>query len=848
MTHGSSVPGSPIQEQITTVAAMRSLLVAALVCLALFGNAHAGASFPVNDGIVKPGKADGKPYVYPKGNCGSCSAITAWDYISSTPSLSAVAGLIKAIGLDAALKGPFTGTLALPTNEAVAAYAAQFRGNVTAYPEVFNNFLTKLLTYHFILRSAPAWQLSTVTLSVRYRNVWTATPHTVTFVVDPSVSKRAPGDWQWSRKSMHSRPMPRVFAVTHIVDEQGNNVTFASKDNFVLGGGVIHTINSVLNAYDIFPSVSAAAAGNPALSSLFDVLQQVSAALNISVVDQIDSTPGTLLAPTNDALNQSLSTLPITPTPAQLYAVLQYHFCPAPGGNVKGLLYFKFKANKFNPCLTLLGLTKPAPTLKLFFNQTLTDNNPLLPMKLTVDYLDLGGQPAQTNIVVPDVTTPLTAGHVVDKVLIPPLSALPLGTQPHIALPVSTIRVSSCSSSGNPRHSMRALLVTVSAFVMLIGSASALGLDDINRPSKPDSKPHVSPKDGCSACSTTTAWAYISSTPSLSAVAGLIKAIGLDAALMGPFTGTLVLPTNEAVGSYVSQIKGNVTAYPDIFNSFLTKLLNYHFILRSAPAWQLSTVYLSTRYLNSWTTFPHTVTFVVDPSVSKRAPGDWQWSRKNMKNRPMPRVFEVTHIIDEQGNEVTFASKDNFVAGGGVIHSVNAVLGASDIYPSHNASAAGIPELQALQALISTVSAGLGFDFLPLLEDQPGTLVAPTSEAFATLQGIFASLNITPTTNQLYTALSYHVCPALGDDPKYLLYFPFTKNKKYNPCKTFIERMPGLLFSNTPTGLLTPQELTVTYLNGLTNSQGTSNIVLTGITTPLAVTHIVDTVLVPILE
>jgi hypothetical protein len=38
------------------------------------------------------------------------------------------------------------------------------------------------------------------------------------------------------------------------------------------------------------------------------------------------------------ALNASLSTLPITPTPEQLYAVLQYHFCPAPGGNVKGLL------------------------------------------------------------------------------------------------------------------------------------------------------------------------------------------------------------------------------------------------------------------------------------------------------------------------------------------------------------------------------------------------------------------------------------------------------------------------------------------------------------------------------
>jgi hypothetical protein len=70
-------------------------------------------------------------------------------------------------------------------------------------------------------------------------------PHTVEFVVDKSESMRAPKDWQWSRKSMHSRPMPRVYAVDYIVDEQGNNVTFATKDAFVQGGGVIHTINAV---------------------------------------------------------------------------------------------------------------------------------------------------------------------------------------------------------------------------------------------------------------------------------------------------------------------------------------------------------------------------------------------------------------------------------------------------------------------------------------------------------------------------------------------------------------------------------------------------------------------------
>jgi hypothetical protein len=33
----------------------------------------------------------------------------------------------------------------------------------------------------------------------------------------------------------------------------------------------------------------------------------------------------------------------------------------------------------------------------------------------------------------------------------------------------------------------------------------------------------------------------------------------------------------------------------------------------------------------------------------------------------------VSHIIDEQGKDVTFATKDAFVQGGGVIHSINAV-------------------------------------------------------------------------------------------------------------------------------------------------------------------------------
>jgi hypothetical protein len=43
--------------------------------------------------------------------------------------------------------------------QAVAAYTAQFLGNVTAYPDVFAYFLSKLLNYHFILRRCAACKL-----------------------------------------------------------------------------------------------------------------------------------------------------------------------------------------------------------------------------------------------------------------------------------------------------------------------------------------------------------------------------------------------------------------------------------------------------------------------------------------------------------------------------------------------------------------------------------------------------------------------------------------------------------------------------------------------------------------
>jgi hypothetical protein len=42
----------------------------------------------------------------------------------------------------------------------------------------------------------------------------------------------------------------------------------------------------------------------------------------------------------------------------------------------------------------------------------------------------------------------------------------------------------------------------------------------------------------------------------------------------------LLLLMCQAVANYTSQILGDVRPYPEIFANFLTKLLNYHFILR----------------------------------------------------------------------------------------------------------------------------------------------------------------------------------------------------------------------------------------------------------------------------
>jgi hypothetical protein len=65
--------------------------------------------------------------------------------------------------------------------------------------------------------------------------------------------------------------------------------------------------------------------------------------------------------------------------------------------------------------------------------------------------------------------------------------------------------------------------------------------DSAAKPPQPP-RHYVSPK-GCSNCPT--AWAYISSQPSLTAVAGMLKTVGLDTARSGLFGSTLVLPTNE---------------------------------------------------------------------------------------------------------------------------------------------------------------------------------------------------------------------------------------------------------------------------------------------------------------
>jgi hypothetical protein len=138
-------------------------------------------------------------------------------------------------------------------------------------------------------RRVYSYQLRPIAYST-FRKSINALPHKVTAVANstcPTGNKGSKG----CQSSYYLR------------DEQGNNITFAKVDARVSGGGVIHVINSILQAKDVFPNFTAALTRNPtAFSELTNFVLSIDKQLvpyNISILDQMEQTGGTLAAPVN---------------------------------------------------------------------------------------------------------------------------------------------------------------------------------------------------------------------------------------------------------------------------------------------------------------------------------------------------------------------------------------------------------------------------------------------------------------------------------------------------------------------------------------------------------------------
>ncbi|WIA36027.1 hypothetical protein OEZ86_007388 [Tetradesmus obliquus] len=393
-----------------------------VILLALLGHAAAAAE--------PAGKHPGKQQPEPEQQ----QRPVAWAWISQQPQLSSIAGILTLIGADKQLSGPFTGTLLLPTNEAVAEYASRLQAplqiaDTDALQPFWKLFFSSLIDYHVLLARvyAKQWEASRQH-STRYFSS-NGLPHSVTFLANssctPVLPSRAAGSANpkaaGSRRGKAGKAAPPTEPCRSVAvqDEQGNNVTFAEARTAVQGGGVIHTVNAVLQPNDIFPSLAAVLAAMD-FSDLSGVLQQIDAGLNITVLADLEKTPGTLAAPTNEAfIGLDLSGAGA----ATLLRIVTYHFCP--DTQPWKLVYTPFTSpTKRNPCITLLGRTTgQAALLQLTYKQqsSALDAAP----DMWVSYPTSAGNNTVTvnstaTIVMADITVPLHVVHAVSKLLLPP--------------------------------------------------------------------------------------------------------------------------------------------------------------------------------------------------------------------------------------------------------------------------------------------------------------------------------------------------------------------------------------------------------------------------------------------
>lgn len=144
-----------------------------------------------------------------------------------------------------------------------------------------------------LLHRVFAYQWRRLAYSTLYWSI-NAVPHKITAMVDGASQPDA--SVQGYRRSYYLR------------DEQGFNVTFAGGDAIVYGGGVIHAVNQVLQAGDLYPSVTAVLTRNPDsfsyVTNLISDADDLLAPYNISIVSMLETKPGSIALPVNSVCNR----------------------------------------------------------------------------------------------------------------------------------------------------------------------------------------------------------------------------------------------------------------------------------------------------------------------------------------------------------------------------------------------------------------------------------------------------------------------------------------------------------------------------------------------------------------
>uniref|UniRef100_A0A383VLT6 FAS1 domain-containing protein n=1 Tax=Tetradesmus obliquus TaxID=3088 RepID=A0A383VLT6_TETOB len=242
---------------------MQEAIAVLLACLVLTGLATAADVAP----RATPAAAALQYYPPPESPAvtpspSPAAATTAWDFITMEPDLRRSADLLIDVGLDAMLRRPFKGTLLLPTNAAWKLYVDQV--NYIPTPDPLGGrsdtlFWRSLMKYHMLPRAVSTQTLPAAGITV-------GTNH----LREPS----------GSLIRRHMLKMTLGATAVFVTPEQRPWVVkIVSRDNAVLGGGLIHVVDAVLRPDDLYASMNDMYA-RPELSNI----KRLMAALNLTTM------------------------------------------------------------------------------------------------------------------------------------------------------------------------------------------------------------------------------------------------------------------------------------------------------------------------------------------------------------------------------------------------------------------------------------------------------------------------------------------------------------------------------------------------------------------------------------